>query len=638
MKLCPHCKRELQDQLVSCPFDGEPLSDTRAADGFVGTLLDDKYRLEEQVGKGGMGTVYRATHVHMEKSVAVKILHPHLASDFNAVERFRREARSAAQIRHPNAIAVTDFGVTRDAGIAYLVMEFLAGEDLRHKIKKERQLDLQEAFLILDQTCLAVSAAHAQGIIHRDLKPDNIWLIKMEKDKDKDKDKYTDYVKVLDFGIAKLKSSMDSVNLTEIGTIIGTPSYMSPEQCRGEELASGSDVYSLGVILYEMLTGRVPFDGTALEVVLKHITERPGSLRELRPQIPEQVERVVLRALEKSREDRQGSAVQLAQEFKAALLAAGQKFGVPGNETTLVSFPLNSYRAEPSGGNASLPSGGGTKDFGSSVAFAQRAAPISTQSTLIVGDTASRPATARETPQSLSEVAQGGTGAYLADATQSVEPKPLVRTTIDTIRSVKFYAILAAIAMLLVGVIAVAVISLSLKSHPSFDSKSIYRLRATVVDPQGMPVEDAKIWSSIGGEAKKVAGGWQFDIPLASKPAGGELTIYAAKETAFLSGKQDIQLGEDLNPASKIQLSHDTSASVTGFITDSQGRAVSGARVSIGSSPESVLTGAAGNFLLPAHAAIKEPVLVRVEKEGFRWAELWHQAGEDPATIVLERR
>lgn len=228
MKQCRNCKRELEDDVVFCPCDGEALSDSCAGAAFLGMLLDDKYRLEEKVGEGGMGTVYRATHVKTENTVAVKILHPHLAADENAVERFRREARSAAQVRHPNAVAVTDFGVTKGSDIAYLVMEFLEGEDLRHRIKQKRVLDLAEAFLIINETCSAVSAAHAGGIIHRDLKPDNIWLVRTEKG--------TEHVKVLDFGIAKLKASTDAVNLTQKGTIVGSPYYMSPEHCRGEEM------------------------------------------------------------------------------------------------------------------------------------------------------------------------------------------------------------------------------------------------------------------------------------------------------------------------------------------------------------------------------------------------------------------
>src|SRR5215472_12425644 len=229
MKQCPVCKRELSDELTYCPFDGRSLSGLDQSDGLVGTLLDDKYRLDEKIGEGGMGTVYRGTHIQMEHTVAVKILHQHLASDQTAVERFRREARAAAQIKHPNAVAVTDFGVTKDSGIAYLVMEFLEGQVLRERIERKGRLDYAEAFLVLDQTCAAVQAAHLKGIIHRDLKPDNIWLVKSEG--------AFESVKVLDFGIAKLRAAAsDNATLTQKGMILGTPYYMSPEQGRGEEL------------------------------------------------------------------------------------------------------------------------------------------------------------------------------------------------------------------------------------------------------------------------------------------------------------------------------------------------------------------------------------------------------------------
>ncbi|HWX42932.1 MAG TPA: serine/threonine-protein kinase, partial [Blastocatellia bacterium] len=336
MKQCPVCKRELSDELDYCPFDGRSLTGLDQSDGLVGTLLDDKYRLDEKIGEGGMGTVYRGTHVQMEHTIAVKILHQHLASDHTALERFRREARAAAQIRHPNAVSVTDFGVTKDSGIAYLVMEFLEGNDLRIKINRDKQLDYYEALIIMNQVCAAVYAAHNKGIIHRDLKPDNIWLVQS--------DKALEMVKVLDFGIAKLKTSSDkATSLTQHGMIVGTPYYMSPEQCRGEDLDPRSDVYSLGVILYQLLTGRVPFDGESpIAVVLKHNTEKPRPLRAYRPDMPPEIEGVVLRALAKKKEDRQETAIQLAQEFEAALDASGIQ---PGPIAATLGEPSYGARA-----------------------------------------------------------------------------------------------------------------------------------------------------------------------------------------------------------------------------------------------------------------------------------------------------
>jgi serine/threonine-protein kinase len=330
MKVCPSCKRELKDELAICPFDGVALTGATETDPLVNTLLDDKYRLDARVGEGGMGSVYRATHVQMENTVAVKVLHSDLASDQVAVERFRREARAAAQIRHPNAVVVTDFGVTRKEGTAYLVMEFLEGGDLRKKIKQEKRLDCAEAIVIMSQACAALNAAHEKGIIHRDLKPDNIWLLESTSP-------YAQ-VKVLDFGIAKLKAAPEASNLTQKGMIVGTPYYMSPEHCRSEELDPRSDIYSLGIILYEMLAGKVPFEGSSpLQVMYKHNTEHPRPLSHIRPDIPPQIEKVVMRALEKRKEDRQGSAVELAAELEEALYESGLSAQPPGSKPSAIT-------------------------------------------------------------------------------------------------------------------------------------------------------------------------------------------------------------------------------------------------------------------------------------------------------------
>ena len=200
--------------------------------------------------------------------------------------------------------------------------------------------------------------------------------------------------------------------------------------------------------------------------------------------------------------------------------------------------------------------------------------------------------------------------------------------------------VIVAAVIAVVGGIAVAFINgwfASGKPSTTPDS-SIYRVRVTVIDPQNVPVEDAKVWSSFGGEPKRVAGGWQFDIPNASRPKDGKLTIFSSKESAFISGKQDIQLGDDPNPTLTIKLSKDTSATVRGIIQDSSGRAVSGVRVFVvGYGEEAVITQAAGSFPLPAHASINEQVLLHAEKKGLQPAEQLHPAGIDPATIILEK-
>jgi serine/threonine-protein kinase len=316
MKQCPACKSIVKDNLLFCAFDGQTLVTTTQSDGLTGTVLDDKYRLEQIIGTGGMGKVYMATHLYMDNTVAIKILDPRLSSNENALKRFRQEAQASASIKHSNIVGVTDFGVTKDTGIAYLVMEFLEGMELRERIDQQKQLDYKEIYLIVQQTCAALHTAHSKDIIHRDLKPDNIWLIRSEIGANR--------VKVLDFGIAKLKSSPASSKLTEIGTVIGTPSYMSPEQFHGEELGAQSDIYSLGVIIYEMLTGHLPFQGpNPMEVAIKHTSEAPKPLCLLRSDIPKPLEKVVLRALSKRPGDRQQSALELAKEFRASYKEAG---------------------------------------------------------------------------------------------------------------------------------------------------------------------------------------------------------------------------------------------------------------------------------------------------------------------------
>jgi serine/threonine-protein kinase len=292
--------------------DGSPLVDL---DSLVGTVLDGRYRLDSLIGVGGMGDVYRATHVHLDTEFAVKLLKPEFVANQTAIKRFRLEAKAAGRIHHPNAIRVTDFGVTPEQ-IVYLVMELVHGESLRNLMRDEGAFDYIRTINIVRQVCGAVEAAHRSGVIHRDLKPDNILIEKVSD---------TERVKVLDFGIAKLKEAKSDGFLTQAGTIIGTPQYMSPEQCQSKPLDPTSDIYSIGIILYEMLSGEVPFDGeSTIQVVFKQLHDPPRPILELAPNVPASLAQVVMRALEKEPDRRQSSALQLSDELKDAVEMAGE--------------------------------------------------------------------------------------------------------------------------------------------------------------------------------------------------------------------------------------------------------------------------------------------------------------------------
>ncbi|HYH87300.1 MAG TPA: serine/threonine-protein kinase [Pyrinomonadaceae bacterium] len=325
MLQCPKCGRSFATDVTVCPDDGTPLSadstvvDETPLDPLIGHVLDDKYRLDARMGEGGMGTVYRATHLLIERPVAVKVLNSRLVTDEAAKERFRREARAAGRLQHTNAVAVTDFGETRD-GLVYIVMELLEGRPLRDILAHEAPLDAARAVSLMLQISAAVEAAHEAGIIHRDLKPGNIFLVQRHD---------APYiVKVLDFGIAKLAGGEEGNpvdTLTGTGVMIGTPRYMSPEQCDGAQLTPASDVYSLGVIFYEMLTGQTPFTGTTpLALALQHSSETPRPLRETVPAVPPALEAITLHALEKSPGDRPNDA----GEFRRELFSAAERLGL----------------------------------------------------------------------------------------------------------------------------------------------------------------------------------------------------------------------------------------------------------------------------------------------------------------------
>ncbi|GEM_PF-431287 len=281
-----------------------------------GRVLGGRYKLEKCIGSGGMGEIYRARRMHIGDTVAVKVLRADVVENEKSRQRFYREARAAAMLHHPNAVVIHDFGEDDD-GTAYIVMELLVGRSLRQLLVDEGSVNALRVYGIIRQACAALDAGHRNGIVHRDIKPDNIILL--------DSNDGADHVKILDFGIAKvLDKALDTISmeqrLTNVGAIIGTPHYMAPEQCQGEEADARSDIYSVGVVLYELLTGVAPFLAkTPTGVAIKHVTEKPRPLRELNPNIPEPVERVVLRALEKDPNARPQTALELAREFETAL-------------------------------------------------------------------------------------------------------------------------------------------------------------------------------------------------------------------------------------------------------------------------------------------------------------------------------
>jgi serine/threonine-protein kinase len=315
---CPTCGQGFADEVRVCPEDGAPLqADSTVAmnspvDPLIGITLDKKYRLDKRLGTGGMGTVYRAAHLLIDRPVAVKVLNPRYVEDEAAQVRFRREARAAGRLQHANAVTVTDFGTTSD-GLVYIVMELLEGRTLRDVLAREAPLDVARAVSIMLQISSAVAAAHNAGVIHRDLKPANIFVVQRKE--------APPFIKVLDFGIAKLAADAlddddDPQTLTQVGAMIGTPRYMSPEQCDGAHLTPAADVYSMGIILYEMLTGTTPFNGTSpLAIAIKHSSQPPRSPREFVTTIPNALEEVVLHALEKSADNRPKDAEAFRQEL-----------------------------------------------------------------------------------------------------------------------------------------------------------------------------------------------------------------------------------------------------------------------------------------------------------------------------------
>ena len=312
MKFCPKCRKEYADNIESCSIDGTGLvvsgPDT---DPLLGATLAGRYQILQKIGQGGMGTVYKAIHTRMNRTCAIKLLAADQAEGQNPVERFNREAQMASRIDNPHAVVIYDFGETED-GVLYLVMEYVDGESLGRVLLQEKTFTPARVCSIARQIAEALGAAHTLGIVHRDLKPDNVML--------GSRGGAADFVKVLDFGIAKTVSHDAAEDLTQTGFVLGTPAYMSPEQLSGEKLDARSDIYSLALIVYQMLSGKLPFEGENTQArLIKRLIDSPVPLRRNAPSISAELESAVMAGLARSRDDRPASAAAFANSLQACI-------------------------------------------------------------------------------------------------------------------------------------------------------------------------------------------------------------------------------------------------------------------------------------------------------------------------------
>lgn len=333
-KVCLECHRQFTGIVAACPHDNSMLVPV-AQDPLIGTKLAGKYEILSILGTGGMGVVYKGRQDVMDRIVAIKMLQSHHLNDSMSVKRFQQEGRATCKLNHPHIITVYDFGISQQSGQPFIVMDYLQGVPLSDIIKQEGQVSVERAIKMFSQAADALGHAHKQGIIHRDLKPSNIVLISYDGDKD--------FVKVVDFGVAQIMEdsqggSSEHQRLTQMGEVCGSPVYMSPEQCQGHKLDQRSDIYSMGIVMYETLTNRLPLLGrTMVETMRKHIEDPPPPFSEVRPDlyIPERVEQVILKALAKNPADRHQTMDQLVADLDMAIPR-------PGRSQVLRTTPVES--------------------------------------------------------------------------------------------------------------------------------------------------------------------------------------------------------------------------------------------------------------------------------------------------------
>jgi serine/threonine-protein kinase len=350
---CLRCGTDLPEGAnfcVACGADQREDDDFRFAtpDPLIGQIVADRYHILELVGRGGMGVVYKVEHVLMGKLMAMKLLHGELSRDKEVVRRFKREATAVSQLSHPNTVQVFDFG--RSDGLMYLIMEYIEGVELARLIRDRGPLPITRCAAVLSQVCASLAEAHDLGIIHRDLKPENVLLRRNREG--------LDQVKVLDFGLAKLREAEERSDTTCHGVLVGTPHYMSPEQIRGDDIDQRSDIYSLGALMYKVLCGDPPFPAnTPVAVLTKHLSEPPPSVRDRFPDldIPLAADGLIRQCLSKSPDQRPQTIDEVREELIFFLTEADAVDMLPSDSGLMPRLSSRPRRTEP--GEAAGPNG-----------------------------------------------------------------------------------------------------------------------------------------------------------------------------------------------------------------------------------------------------------------------------------------